>query len=61
MKLLNWELIANPLNWVIVVLMVLIAGTAVHLVTNHFVLANAGGPSNAANASSPNQRVASFP
>lgn len=29
---INWTLISNPANWAIIVLMLLIAGFAVHLV-----------------------------
>lgn len=29
---LNWELIANPINWVIVVLMIVIAGAALTVI-----------------------------
>jgi len=36
MKVLNFEMIKHPMNWVIVVLMVLIAGIALHLITSYF-------------------------
>lgn len=29
--MLNWDLIKNPLNWIIVLLMILIAGFVVHI------------------------------
>lgn len=32
MEIINWRLIAHPMNWVIVFLMVFIALIAVHLV-----------------------------
>lgn len=51
MKIVNWELIANPLNWVIVFLMVLIAGLAIKFVTEHVQLGSAiGGSLNAASS-----------
>jgi hypothetical protein len=31
-KVINWGLLSHPMNWLIVVLMLLIAGTAAHLV-----------------------------
>lgn len=37
---LNWELMAHPANWVIIFLMVYIAGLAIHLV---FPTANVAG------------------
>jgi hypothetical protein len=33
---LNWELMKHPLNWVIVILMLTIAGIAGHLVLTRF-------------------------
>lgn len=42
MKILNWELISNPLNWVILFLMVFIAGIGIHFITNHVQLATKG-------------------
>jgi hypothetical protein len=50
MKIINWELAKNPLNWVIVFLMVFIAGLAIHFVTEHVQIAAIGGPLNAASA-----------
>lgn len=32
MGVINWELIKHPMNWLIVILMILIAGIFVHLV-----------------------------
>ncbi len=29
---INWHLIGNPVNWVVILLMVLIAGFALHLI-----------------------------
>lgn len=34
--MINWDLLKNPLNWIIVTLMLVIAGTAGHLVLTHF-------------------------
>jgi hypothetical protein len=56
MRIINWELASNPLNWVIAFLMVFIAGLAIHFVTEHVQIAAIGGPLNAASsrAASPN-------
>lgn len=35
MTLINWNLIKSPLNWFTILLMVLIAGIAIHLVMEH--------------------------
>jgi hypothetical protein len=32
---LNFALMANPLNWIIITLMVLMGGIALHLIVNH--------------------------
>jgi hypothetical protein len=34
--LLNWGLLKQPLNWFTILLMVLIAGIAIHLVCDYF-------------------------
>lgn len=34
--MLNWELLKHPLNWLIVLLMLTIAGIAGHIVLTHF-------------------------
>lgn len=34
--MLNWELMKHPLNWLIVLLMLTIAGIAGHIVLTHF-------------------------
>ncbi|AAR99753.1 vertex membrane protein [Enterobacteria phage PRDscarlet] len=34
--MVNWELLKNPINWLIVILMLTIAGMAATLVCNHF-------------------------
>lgn len=34
--MLNWELMKNPLNWLIVLLMLTIAGIAGHILLTHF-------------------------
>ena len=36
MEIINWELIKHPLNWVIIILMVLIAGIFLHLVLDFY-------------------------
>lgn len=36
MELLNLPLLKNPLNWVIVILMVMIFGIAAHLVLDYY-------------------------
>lgn len=36
MSVLNWGLIKSPLNWFTIILMVLIAGIAIHLIMDHF-------------------------
>lgn len=36
MRVLNFEMLKNPLNWIIVLLMLVIAGTAGHLVLSYF-------------------------
>ena len=33
MDLVNWELMANPINWVVVALMLMIATYGLHLLT----------------------------
>jgi hypothetical protein len=34
--MINWELMRHPLNWIIVILMLTIAGAAGHLLLTHF-------------------------
>ncbi len=34
--MLNWDLMRHPLNWIIVLLMLTIAGIAGHLLLTHF-------------------------
>lgn len=34
--MLNWGLLKNPLNWVVVILMLVIAGMAGHLILSYF-------------------------
>ncbi len=34
--MLNWDLLRHPLNWIIVLLMLTIAGIAGHLLLTHF-------------------------
>lgn len=34
--MLNWELLKNPLNWLIVIFMLMIAGMGATLICNHF-------------------------
>jgi len=34
---INWGLVKNPLNWVIILLMILIAALALHVVTGAFL------------------------
>lgn len=36
MKLINWEIVKNPMNWLIVGMMLLLAGVAGHLVMKRF-------------------------
>lgn len=36
MKLVNWKLIAHPMNWAVVVMMLLIAGAGAHLIAQLF-------------------------
>lgn len=33
--ILNWQLLKHPMNWIIVTLMVLIAGVAVHFILQY--------------------------
>lgn len=35
MEIINWRLVSNPLNWVVLFLMVLIAGIAMHLILSY--------------------------
>lgn len=35
MEIVNFDLLKHPMNWVTVVLMVLIAGIALHLILNY--------------------------
>lgn len=39
---MNWELLKHPLNWVIVLLMLVIAGTAGHFALTYFGAQSAG-------------------
>lgn len=32
MKLINWEIVKNPMNWLIIGMMLVVAGVAGHLV-----------------------------
>jgi hypothetical protein len=41
---MNWELLKHPVNWIIVLLMLVIAGAAGHLALTYFG-AQASGPS----------------
>jgi hypothetical protein len=34
--MINWDLVKHPLNWIIILLMLIIAGTAGHLLLTHF-------------------------
>lgn len=36
MEIINFNLIKHPLNWAIIILMVLIAGIAIHLVLDFY-------------------------
>ena len=47
MKLINFGLMKQPMNWVTVLLMVYIAGIAVHLVLTHYSLVRTGADVNA--------------
>lgn len=38
--IINWELLKHPMNWIVVTLMVLIAGIAVHFYLNYQVGSN---------------------
>lgn len=40
---INWKLISHPLNWVVVLLMLIIAGTAGHLLLSFFGATPASG------------------
>lgn len=31
-RIVNWDLVANPLNWITVFLMLTIAGIAIHII-----------------------------
>jgi hypothetical protein len=42
MQIINWEIAKHPMNWVIVFLMVLIAGLFVHLVLRLYGVEPAG-------------------
>ena len=41
MQVVNWDLLKHPMNWAVVILMVLIAGVFVHLVLDFYGV-NAG-------------------
>ena len=43
MKIVNWNLLKHPLNWAIVILMLLLAGMAGHLLLSHFGVEPATG------------------
>lgn len=38
MEIINWGLVKHPMNWVIVILMVLIFGVFVHLILDFYGL-----------------------
>lgn len=40
---LNWELLKNPINWVMVFLMIAIAGVGLTLIMQQFSTSNATG------------------
>lgn len=40
--MLNWELLKHPLNWIIIVLMLVIAGAAGHLALAYFGAESSG-------------------
>lgn len=40
--IVNWDLLKHPLNWIIVTLMLIIAGAAGHLLLTHFGATCAG-------------------
>lgn len=47
MEILNWKLLAHPLNWIVLFLMVFIAGFALHLIfgqSANVPLPTAGSP-----------------
>lgn len=35
MDIVNWDLVKHPINWIIVLLMVFIAGIALHLILQY--------------------------
>jgi hypothetical protein len=45
MKIINFDLIKHPMNWIIVILMVFIAGVAFHLVLNWAGISSSGNSS----------------
>lgn len=42
--MVNWELLKHPLNWLIVILMLVIAGSAGHLLLTHIGVEPTGAP-----------------
>lgn len=42
--MINWELLKHPLNWIIVLLMLVIAGAAGHLALSYFGADAAAAP-----------------
>jgi hypothetical protein len=59
LQLINWQLAKHPLNWVIILLMVLLAGIALHLVLDFYNM-NPGTPSGVSSVQTSNT-VASNP
>lgn len=44
--IVNWQLMRHPLNWIIVLLMLTIAGMAGHILLTHFGAEPNGSPQN---------------
>lgn len=42
--MLNWDLVKNPLNWIIIIIMLLLAGLAGHYVITLFNQYHSGPP-----------------
>lgn len=48
MKIINWDIVSHPLNWVTLFLMVFFFGIVLHFVLDHYQNVAIGGSLNAA-------------
>jgi hypothetical protein len=53
MKIINWDIVSHPLNWVTLFLMVFFFGVILHFVLGHYQMLQLGGSLSAASNTGP--------